>query len=170
MAKKSISHGEKVKTNEWQHMHHSFKKVVTSALLWALLLTGCDSNVPTNQMILNKEKQSITFGVVYKHDLWSAWEEKTNYNIIVSKTWDTYTWLITEKEGRSKKTTSFTSNDMNTVFNQISDALDDYQMSDNTLNKKNKKLKVAKHTYKDIIFTRKDTPETWDIIVQYNPN
>ena len=164
MLKKKITHKEESIANERPSEKGAFKKVITSTLLWALLLTGCNKNIANDEMILNKEKQSITFVVEYK----PKWD-KVLYYVNVSKDGNKYIWTIDKRIWPNSQKISYKYDDLNSVFNKISSELDDYQMLSSTLDAKDKKLEFAKRTYNDIMSNSKDIQETWDIVIKYKP-
>ena len=171
MKRKNAPNVKENNQNEKPPRRGAYKKIITSSLLWALLLTGCGKNIKNDEMVLNKEKQSITFVVEYE----PKWE-KVKYYVTISKNGDKYVWKIDKIDRPSIKTTSLNFDNLNSAFWGISHEFNNYQMYNSTLEAKDAKFEFAKNKYEEIILnwektieTLQDTTDTWDIVIKYKP-
>lgn len=144
------------------------KKIVTVVTALGLTLNSCD-NMPNDEVRLNPEDQSAKFKVEYHHSLWSAWADVTKYEIFVQKQWDTYMWLINQKNDFSKKKTKIEADNLDKVFDEISRTLDTESVTENTINKKNKKIRFVKKEYEDKVLNNENPTEQWEIKLKYKP-
>jgi len=71
-------------------------KLKTGIVAVLFMLSGCN-NPSNDEIILNSENQSVKFNVTYRYFMWSAWYNTVNYYITISKKWDSYVWLIKQK-------------------------------------------------------------------------
>ena len=141
------------------------RKAATTIAL-ASTLAACD-NMPNDEIRLNPENQSARFKVEYQYSEWSAWYNIFNYDITISKHWDTYMWLINEKNWWNSKKTSIESDSVDWVFDEISRALDSDQITENTANRKDKKVNFVKNEYKNKILNAENSSQTWEIKIKY---
>ena len=140
------------------------KKIITTFFL-ASTLSACD-NMSNNNIVLNYENQSAKFKVEYQYYEWSTSTRIVDYEIMVSKQWDTYTWLINEIDWRKSNKTSIESDNLDEVFNEIRIRLDDVQLTDKTINNKNKKIEFVEKEYKKLLNSG-ENEQVWDIIISY---
>ena len=157
---KSLPKEKKYSTLKW------WVKATTAAAF--LTLAWCD-NIQNNEIRLNPQKQSVEFGIEHIHSEWSAWYNIINYGITISKQWDTYMWLINEKNWWHSKTTSFESNTLNDVFYKISNSLDNDQITDGTRNKQNKKIEFVKKEFENKILNEENSSQISEIMIKYKP-
>lgn len=164
MAKKHNS-TEKVQSQEKNHSKLKWwVKATTAATL--LTLAWCN-NVQNNEIKLNPENQSVEFGIEHIHSEWSAGYNIINYGITVSKQWDTYMWLINEKNWWHSKKTSFESNNLNDVFYQIANSLDNDQITDGTREKQNKKIEFVKKEFENKILNEENSSQISEMTIKY---
>lgn len=142
-----------------------WRKVTAAAALW-LALTACD-DMPNNEIRLNPEDQSARFKIEYQYSMWSAGYDIVDYDITVSKQWDTYMWLINEKNGWKSKKTTIESDNVDEVFDGISRALDSDQIKDETTFNKNKKINFVEKEYKDKIINAENSSNIDEIKIKY---
>lgn len=142
-----------------------WKKVATVATLLAWTLGACD-NMPNDEVRFNPENQSAKFKIEYHHSLWSAWIDIVNYDIYISKHEDTYMWLINQKNWRNRKKTTIETDDIDQIFDEISKILDSDAITDNTTNKKDKKIEFVKKEYKKLL-NGDNLSNSWEIKIKY---
>lgn len=140
------------------------RTTTTAAALLAAV--GCD-NIPNDEIRLNPEDNSARFNIEYQYSLWSAWYDIVDYDITIRKEWDTYMWLINEKNGWHRNKTEFESDNVDDVFNEISNALDNNQIKEETTRNKNKKVNFVKKEYEDKILNTDNSSQIWEIKIKY---
>ena len=90
-----------------------------------------------------------------------------DYDISVSKQWDTYMWLIKEIDGWKSKKTTVEADNVDEVFDGISRALDNYQIKDETAFKKDKKVNFVKKEFKDKVLNADNSSQIDKITIKY---
>ena len=155
---------ENIKSNN-NKKSGGWKKVTTAAALW-LALTACD-NISNDEIIFNPENQSARFKVEYQYYRWSQQWDIVDYDISVSKQWDTYMWLIKEIDGWKSKKTTVEADNVDEVFDGISRALDNYQIKDETAFKKDKKVNFVKKEFKDKVLNADNSSQIDEITIKY---
>jgi hypothetical protein len=116
---------------------------------------------------LNPENQQVEFSIEHRHYEWKSSTRIVDYDITVNKEWDTYMWLINKKDWRKGTNIKLKSNDLNDVFNQIADKLDDFGITENTRLKQNTKIDFAKEAYKKNVIDSDNPHQTEQIIIKY---
>jgi len=163
---KSVNSGEKHSSNEKHSKFSGWKKVVTGvALLWAL--SSCDNGMKPNEIKLNPEDQSAKFRIEYQFSEWSAGYNVVDYDITIHKEWDTYMWLIEQNGDYVQKTVNVSSDNLDKVFDEILEASDSEQITDNTRAKRDAKVQFVKDAYKKHVLDAKDWKNSDPIILKY---
>lgn len=145
----------------------SWKKVAASLAL-AGALTACD-NVPTDKVILDPKDKSAKFSVEYVFSGWWGGDPTIiDYDITVRKEWDIYQWFIKEKDGFLSDKTNIESQNIDEVFNWIENRLDNERVTDNTISKKNAKIKFVKDAYKKNILKNQNPESDKKIKIKYD--
>lgn len=144
------------------------RKTITSTLAALTILFGswCD-RIPRDKIILNPEKQSIGFSIEHWNSLWSAWVDIIDYDIVVTKQWDTYMWLINQKNRFNSKKTTIESDDLDKVFEEISETLDNEQITDETRSKQEKKIDFVKKEFEDKVLNNENSSQVDKITIKY---
>ena len=140
-------------------------RVKTTMLAIAWLFAACD-NVPSDQIILNADEWSEKFSVEYEFSEWSAWSTLIDYNIFVRRNWETFEWNIEQSDGWISNNTKIESDNVDRLFDEISNKLNHDFITDNTRDKKDKKVAFAKQAYKDNILNKKGSK--WETRIKYN--
>ena len=141
--------------------HNKFtgwKKIVTSVALIGTL-NAC-GNMSNNEIKLDPENQSARFKVEYQYYEWASSIGITNYDIIISKQWNNFVWEIKKSKWRTSETTRVESDNLHTVFEQVSKSLYDPQTTDKTMSKKDAKVKFVEKAFEDYILNGKSTEPT----------
>lgn len=155
------------KNPEWENLRKSNKAgwVKTTMLAIAWLFTACD-NVPNDQIILNADEWLEKFSIKYQFSEWSAWATLIDYNIFVRKNWETFECNIEQSDWWISNNTKIESDNVDRLFNEIANKLDHDFITDNTRNKKDKKVEFAKQVYKDSILNNKN-PSKGETRIKY---
>lgn len=165
MIKKNKSPEKSSQQRESRSWIKSWIKTTTTAAA-ILAAVGCD-NIPNDEIRLNPGDQSARFKIEYQYSLWSAGYEIVDYDIVVRKQWDTYMWLINEKNWWHSRKTSVESDNVDDVFSKISNALDNDQIKDETTHNKNEKVRFVEKEYKDKIVNAENSANISEIKITY---
>lgn len=140
------------------------RKIITAATL-AVGLTACDP-VPNDKIILNQDDKSVA--VSYKYNFgWAESWTNVDYNIFVYKRWDKYEWTIEKRtDWLFSEKIQIESNDVDWVFESISDKTESEYITDKTRSNREDKLNFAKQAFKDSVLYNKN-PSKWTIIMKY---
>ena len=141
--KKSLENGSTTRFWRWRRM------ILTTILSVFWILSSCD-NVPNNKIILNSDEWSVKFSVKYVHSGWSSEPYTNEYNVYVIKDGEKYKCEI-KNNWFFSKTKKFEFNDVDSLYDEISNAIrDDYV--DNWANEnKNNKIKEVKEAYLEML-------------------
>jgi len=157
---------ETTKNPEWKKTSKSSGWVKTTALAIMWLFASCD-NVPSDQIILNADEWSEKFSVEYQFSEWSAWATLIDYNIFVRKNGEIFEWNIEQSDGLISNNTKIESDNVDRLFDEIANKLDHDFITDNTRDKKDKKVAFAKQAYKDNVLNNKKHSK-WETRIKYN--
>ena len=135
------------------------KKTITTAsfALAAWLFSSCDK-VPNDQILLDPDKESVAVSYEYQFG-WAESGTLVDYNIFVHKDGDKFKWTIEQSDWFFSNTTNIESDNLDWLFEEISDKSDSEYITENTRAKKNDKLAFAKKAYKDNILNKS---KKWD--------
>ncbi len=164
---KKAHHSEKSATPEVKTKKSVWRKVITTAAL-ATTLTACD-NMKNNDIILNPAEQSAKFKIEYQYSEWSAGGRIVDYDIVVSKNWDTYMGLIKEKDWWRSNKTTVESDNVDEVFDEITRKLDNEQITERTTKKKDHKINYVRNAFKENILDSDIATQTEEIKIKYKP-
>jgi len=140
----------------------AWKRIITTIALG--IFTACDE-VPNNQIIIDPQTWTEQFS--FEYHLWSWESEIIDFNISVYKDWNLYKWLINQKDWWLNTKTNIESNSIDGLFNEILRVTDTQQITGNTREKRDKKVRVAKETYKNYILNGKDNNGEKKIKIKY---
>ena len=142
------------------------KKTITTAsfALAAWLFSSCDK-VPNDQILLDPDKESVAVSFEYQFG-WAESGTLVDYNIFVHKDGDKFKWTIEQSDWFFSNTTNIESDNLDWLFEEISDKSDSEYITENTRAKKNDKLAFAKKAYKDNILNNPN-PTNREIRIKY---
>lgn len=162
---KNTNSSENSKLQQEKYPKFKWLRKTATTIALASALTACD-NMQNDEIRLNPEDQSARFKVEYQYSEWSAWYNIFDYDITISKQWDTYMWLINQKNWRNSKKISIESDSVDEVFDEISKALESDQITESTANKKDNKVNFVKNEYKKIL-NAENSSQIWEIKIKY---
>ena len=168
MTKKSNS-WEKPQSNGEKHSAFPGWKQIITTISFALAtrwLSSCDK-IPNNEIKLSPADQSAKFRIEYQFSEWSAGYNTVDYDITIHKKWDTYMWLIEQNGDYVQKTVNVSSDNLDKVFDEILEASDSEQITDNTRAKRDAKVQFVKDAYKKHVLDAKDWKNSDPIILKY---
>ena len=143
-----------------------WKKVLTTIAL-ATTLTTCDK-VPRNQIILNPKENTEQFSFEY-HVWWSRDPDVIDHNITVYKDWNVYKCLINKKEWWFSTNITIESNSVDGLFEEIKNKSDNEDITDDTKDRRDKKIEYAKKVFIEKVLNAEDKTHTWEIKIKYEP-
>ena len=139
-------------------------KVLTSlALVSALSWCG---DFPNGEIIGNPGTKTEKFNITYEFSDWSAWSTRVKHNVLISKNWEIYEWQIEQKNWWFKKNKKIQSNSVDNLFQQVSNELDDVQITEETRKNKDDKIAKAKEFFNDSILNNPN-PTNREIRIKY---
>lgn len=135
-----------------------WKKVATVAsIAFAWLFASCDK-VPRNQIILNPKEKTEQFS--FEYHIWSSNDPMIiDYNITIYQDWDTYKWLIDQRDWWFSTETTIESNSIDDLFEEISRKSKNENITEDTESRRDAKIAFAKQIYKDSILNNKNPSE-----------
>ena len=163
---KSKKSSETIKPSEWKKTNKSSGWVKTTVLALAGLFTACE-NIPSDSIIINADEKSEKFSIEYQFSEWSAWATLIDYNIFVRKNGDKFEWNIEQSDWWFSNNTKIETDNVDVLFDRISENLDHEFITDNTRDRKDAKVAFAKQTYKDSVLNRKTPAKKWEVRVKY---
>ena len=140
-----------------------WKRAITTVAL-ATTLTACDK-VPNNQIIIDPKAWTEQFS--FEYHLWSSDPQVVDFNITVYKDWNLYKWLIDQKDWWFNTETNIESNSIDGLFDEILKVTNTEQITGNTREKRDKKVRVARETYKSYILNGTDNDNKKKIKIKY---
>ncbi len=150
---------EKTKISWWS-------KIISSlALVWALSSCG---DFPNNEIIANPGTQTERFNIEYQYSGWWSGEPTiVDYNILVSKNWEIYEWQIEQKNWWFfKENKKIKSDNVDDLFQRISDELENEKISEWTRKNKDDKVARAKEIFNDSVLNHPN-PSNEEIRIKY---
>ena len=153
-------------TNPEVRTKKSGRKQVATTIALATTLVACD-NMKNNDIILDPAEQSAKFKIEYQYSEWSAGGRIVDYDVVVSKNWDTYMGLIKEKDWWKSNKTTIESDNIDEVFDEITRKLDSDQITENTTKKKNDKINFVKNAFKENILDSNIATKSEEIKIKY---
>ena len=164
---KSRKHSSETKENQNPKINKTrwWTKVVTSlALVWALSWCG---DFPNDEFVVNPGTQTEKFNIEYQFSGWGGWEPTIiDFNVLVSKNWEGFEWQIEQKDWRTKKDKKIQSNNINDLFQKISNELESEQITDGTKKAKDDKIARAKEIFNDSVINNPN-PTDREIRIKY---
>ncbi len=135
-----------------------WKKVATVAsIAFAWLFASCDK-VPRNQIILNPKEKTEQFS--FEYHIWSSNDPMIiDYNITIYQDWDTYKWLIDQRDWWFSTETTIESNSIDDLFEEISKKSKNENITEDTKSRRDAKIAFAKQVYEDSILNNKNPSE-----------
>lgn len=135
-----------------------WKKVATVAsIAFAWLFASCDK-VPRNQIILNPKEKTEQFS--FEYHIWSSNDPMIiDYNITIYQDWDTYKWLINQRDWWFSTETTIESNNIDDLFEEISKKSKNENITEDTKSRRDAKIAFAKQVYEDSILNNKNPSE-----------
>lgn len=168
MNKKANSSEQSRNQNEKHSAFPGWKQIITtiSLALATRWLSSCDK-IPNNEIKLSPADQSAKFSITYQFSEWSAGYNIVDYDITIHKEWDTYMWLIEQNGDYVQKTVNVASDNIDKVFEEVSNASDSEQITDNTRADKDEKIQFVKDAYKKYVLDAKDWKNSDPITLKY---
>ena len=135
-----------------------WKKVATVAsIAFAWLFASCDK-VPRNQIILNPKEKTEQFS--FEYHIWSSNDPMIiDDNITIYQDWDTYKWLIDQRDWWFSTETTIESNSIDDLFEEISKKSKNENITEDTKSRRDAKIAFAKQVYEDSILNNKNPSE-----------
>ena len=147
---------ETTKAAEWNNVNasHGWRKVVTSVslALASWLFSSCDK-VPNNQIILDPNEESVAFSFEYQFGSGES-GSTIDYNVFVRKDGEKYQWTIEHSDWMFSDTINIESDNLDWLFNEISDRSDSEYITEKTRYNRDSKLNFAKKAYKNYILKK----------------
>lgn len=142
-----------------------WEKVVTSlTLVWALSWCG---DFPNDEFVVNPGTQTEKFNIEYQFSGWWGGEPTIiDYNILVSKNWKGFEWQIEQKNWWFKTNKKVESNNVDKLFERISNELESEQITDQTKKAKDDKVIRAKEVFNDSVLNNPN-PSDREIRIKY---
>lgn len=139
-------------------------KMTVSALIG--LFTACE-NIPNDSIIVNANEGSEKFSIEYQFSGGSGEATLIDYNIFVHKNGDKFEWDIEQSDWLFSNNIKIETDNVDLLFDKISEKLDHDYITDNTRDKKDAKVAFAKQTYKDSVLNRKTPAKEWEVKVKF---
>ena len=141
----------------WTRVFTSFALV--SALSWC-------GDFPNGEIIGNPGTKTEKFNVTYEFFEWSAWSTIVKNDVLIRKNWEIYEWQIEQKNWWLKKNKKIQSNNVDNLFQQVSNELDSEQITEETRQNKDDKVAKAKEFFNDSILNNPN-PTNREIRIKY---